>query len=101
MEDIHVNHKYRDEIIVPFLGLTPNFDFSILSDNDKKGILIRTRDGQRARIKRCVTRQIFDLEMDIRRIYEVSAWEYLCKWNEACDGMLTNLCLWHITLEKE
>lgn len=100
MEDIYVNHKYRDEIIIPFLGLTPNFDFSLLSDKEKEGKIVKTRDGVRARITKCSTTTIFSLEMDIRRIYGVSVWEYLCKWNEACEGQLTSLYLWNISLER-
>ena len=101
MEKIYINAKYRPVVIVPHLAIRPNFDFWLLSDNDKKDVVLHTKDGVAAKVVRCESRTIFDLKDEIQELYNVDAWEYLCRWNEACENQLTSLSLWRIELTKE
>lgn len=100
MEKIYINAKYRDIVIVPRLAVRPNYDFWMLPDIEKKGKILYTKDGIAAEVVRCDTYTIFDLEKDIKELYNVSAWEYLCRWNKACEDQLTSLYLWRIQLTK-
>lgn len=100
MDKIFANCKYRDRIIIPLLGLSPNYDFSLLSDKEKQGVKINMKDGIIAKVRQCNTRSIFDLEQDIQELYNVSAWEYLCRWNNACEKQIASIYLWDIYLEK-
>lgn len=101
MEKIYINAKYRSEVIVPHLALSPNYDFWSLPDKDKKGVVLYTKDGIEAKILSCDTYTVFDLEKEIKELYNVTPWEYLCLWDKACEGQLTSLYLWRIQLTKD
>jgi hypothetical protein len=99
MEKTYINARFRSEVIVPSLGISPNFEF--LTATDKRGKILYTKDGVRAKVFSCDTKLAFDLEKEIKELYNISVWEYLCKWNEACEGQLSSLYLHHIQLTKE
>lgn len=101
MEKTYINAKYRPVVIVPHLAVRPNFDFWLLPDKEKKGVVLHTKDGVAAKVTRCESRTIFDLKDEIKELYNVDAWDYLCRWNEACESQLTSLSLWRIELTKE
>ena len=45
MEKIYINCKYRDEIIVPLVCISPNIELFSISDKDKVGIVCLMKDG--------------------------------------------------------
>ena len=55
MEKIYINAKFRPVVIVPHLAIRPNFDFWLLSDKDKKGTILYTKDGVEAKVVSCDT----------------------------------------------
>ena len=99
MEKIYINARFRPVVIVPSLGISPNFEF--FTAKDKRGMILHTKDGVSAKVLSCDTKLAFDLEKEIKELYNVSVWEYLCKWNVACGGQLSSLYLHHIQLTKE
>ena len=101
MEKIYINTKYRSVVIVPHLAIRPNFDFWLLSDKEKEGVTLYTKDGVASKVIKCDSRTIFDLKEEIQELYNVDAWEYLCRWNDACENQLTSLSLWRIELTKD
>ena len=100
MEKMYINCKFRDECIVPLLAVRNNYDLITTPQQKRHGLLIQTNDGVDAKIVSCEVRDIFSLEGDIKRLYNVDAWKYLTMWNKACDGQLNSLTLFHIYLKK-
>ena len=71
MEKIFVNCKYRDEIIVPLVCVSPNFELLSIPDKHKVGILCLMKDGILAKIRGFEMKTIFEFEEDIKRLYKV------------------------------
>lgn len=101
MDKIFINCKYREEIVVPLLAISPNWDYLNTPDPQKVGIKALMKDGVVAKVRWSETKTIFEFEEDIKRLYKVEPYEWLKKWYNACDGMLSNLYLCHIYLNKE
>ena len=100
MDKIFVNCKYRDEIIVPLVCVSPNWEFLSLPDKDRVGILCLMKDGILAEVTWCETKTIFEFEEIIREIYHVEPYEFLKKWYDVSGGMVSNLYLCDIHLKK-
>lgn len=101
MDKIFINCKYREEIIVPLLAISPNWEYFNTPNSHKFGIKALMKDGVVAKVRGSETKTIFEFEEDIKRLYKVEPYEWLKKWYSACDGMLSNLYLCHIYLNKE
>ena len=71
-----INHRFREEIIVPFIGLTQNIDFC-MSKGDK---IIRCADGVEAKVLEWKDVHICELEKDIQELYHIDAWAFLKRW---------------------
>lgn len=90
-----LRHKFKEEIIVPLVALSSNIDF-ILCKGEK---LIKTADGFMCR---CVEKEevhICDIEDDIRRIYNMSAWDFIRRWRKF-DPYMDSMTFLRIKLEK-
>lgn len=97
---IYINCKYRDRIIVPYWAISPNWDWHVMPDNKKRGILCLMKDGILAEVVTCETKTVFELESEIRENYKVEPYEFLKKWYEASGKMVSNLYLCDIHLKK-
>lgn len=100
MDKIFINCKYREEIVVPLVCISPNWDFMCLQDKDKIGLPALMKDGIMAKITFSETKTIFDLEDTIKTLYKVEPYDWLKRWYNACDGQLSNLYVCHIYLTK-
>ena len=100
MEKIFINCKYRDEIIVPLVCVSPNMELFSIPDKDKVGILCLMKDGVLAEVTECETKTVFEFEEIIREIYHVEPYDFLKKWYDASGGMVSNLYLCDIHLKK-
>ena len=98
---IYINCRYRDEIIVPLVCVSPNIELFFISDKDKIGILCNMKDGVLAKIRGFEIKTIFELEESIKRLYKIEPYEWLKKWYNASEGMLSNLYLCHIYLTQD
>lgn len=101
MEKMYINCKFRNECIVPLLAVNPNFELWMTPEPQRRGLSIETNDRVKAKICACEVRDIFSLEEDIKRLYNIDPWKYLSMWNKACEGQLNSLTLFHIHLIKE
>lgn len=101
MDSIYINCRYRDEIVVPLVCISPNWDFMCLTDKDKIGLPALMKDGVVAKITFFEMKTIFEFETLIKELYKVDAYEWLKKWYNACKGQLSNLYICHIHLTKE
>lgn len=71
-----INHRYRDEVIIPFVGIENNVDF-IMSKGNK---MIKCADGVDAKVVEWKDVHICELEKDIQDIYHIDAWSFLKRW---------------------
>lgn len=99
-DKIYINCKYREEIVVPLVCISPNWEFLTSSDKDKIGVLALMKDGILGKVTFSETKTIFELEDTIKALYKVEPYEWLKRWYNACDGQLSNLYLCHIHLTK-
>lgn len=91
-----VRHKYRDEIIVPYIAVQNNIDFML----NKGERYLLTADGIKAKVMGSKEVHVCELEADIKRLYNLSAWDYLCKWYNS-EKSMDSMHLLHIKLRKE
>lgn len=73
--DYYIRHKFKEDIIIPYVGLYPNIDF--LNDNDAYAYY---KDGVRAKIISAKEIHICLLESEIKAIYGLDVWSYIKKW---------------------
>lgn len=71
-----INHRFREELIVPFVGITNNVNF-IMSKGEKT---IMCADGIKARLLDWKDLHICELENDIQDMYGISAWDFVKRW---------------------
>lgn len=71
-----VNHRYREKIIVPIIAITHNVNFIM----DSGDIYVITADEVKCKVTNRCIRNIFELEKDIKSIYDIPAWDFLKKW---------------------
>lgn len=91
-----VRHRFREEMIVPIIGITNNFDF-LLGKNSKKHIL--TADEVKCIVVDYRNDHICDLEADIRRIYGMEAWDFIKRWYNNEPNMVSMEFVW-MKIEK-
>ena len=81
-----VNHKYREVIIIPLIGLTENIDF-LLSKGDK---YLMFSDGTEAKVTEYKEVHICEEEEEIKQLYGCDPWRFIKKWystNKEMDSM--------------
>ena len=101
MNKTYINCKYRDEIIVPLIGISPNvYEWSLISDKDKVGTLCLMKDGILAEVKGCETKTVFEFEEDIKRLYNVEPYEFMKRWYNASEKQMSCITLCHIYLSQ-
>ena len=100
MSEMFINCKFRNECIVPLNAVRPNYELWTTPELYRRGISIETNDGVKAKISSCEVKDIFSLEEDIKRLYNVDPWKYITMWNKALEGQLNSLTLFHIYLTK-
>lgn len=71
-----INHRFKECVIVPFVGLTNNIDF-VMSKGEKE---IVCADGVAAKVLEWKEVHICELEKDIQEIYGISPWQFVCRW---------------------
>ena len=90
-----INHRFKDVVIVPFVGLTQNIDFC-MSKGDK---IIRCADGVEAKVLEWKDAHICELEKDIQDLYHIDAWSFLKRW-WATEKRMDSMTFIKMKLEK-
>lgn len=75
----HINHKYRDKVIVPYVAITDNCEFVL--DNTQKRLIFA--EGIKGIVSELEEKNILDIQSEIECLYGLSAWDFLCKWYSA------------------
>ena len=88
-------HRFREEIIVPATAVSNNIDF--IAYNGKK--VCTFADGKKGEVTEWGEKSIFALEQDIKRLYNMEAYQFLAKWASA-DKYMTSFYLFHIKLKE-
>lgn len=91
----NINHRFKEEVIIPFVGLNDNVQF--LCDKGEKQIICT--DGTLCKLKQCEEKKIFDLESDVQRIYGIDTWSFLKRWHSVAPKM-DSLSFFKMKLEK-
>lgn len=93
--ETRVNHKYREEMIVPFIGIADNISF-MLSKGERYVI---TSDNVRCKVMECKEEHICELEGKINEIYGVDCWTFIRRWYQTKKNM-DSLHFVHLKLKK-
>lgn len=91
-----INHRFRDEIIVPITAISNNISF--LMDKNKR--YVELADGSKCEIISFFMKNICDLEEKILSLYRIPAWDFLKKWVSIYPTM-TSIEFVVIKLKKE
>lgn len=74
----HIAHRFKDEIIIPFVALTKNIDFCLSKDEEK---ICRTADNVLCEAVYWEERHMCELADDVKRIYGITnMWDFIMKW---------------------
>ena len=74
-----VQHTFNSEIIIPICAMRNNVDFIV---SKAKEPLILTSDNVKCKAAFYTIANIVDLEADVKRIYKMSAWDFIKRWYE-------------------
>lgn len=91
----HINHRYKDEVIVPFVGLSDNCTF-IMSKGEKQ---ITCADGVEAKVVEWKDCHICTLEEDIKRLYGIDTWSFVRRWYQT-EKRMDSMTFIKMKLEK-
>ncbi len=72
----HINHKYRDVVIVPYVAISDNITF-LLNKGEKKVI---TADGFLCKVTKLKEYHICELEDKVRELYNIDCWSFIKRW---------------------
>lgn len=92
-----VNHRYRDEMIVPIVAIHKSIDFITSPLKDKN---IITTDGVKCRIAKIYTENLCALEEKVLSLYRISAWDFLKRWHSVYPDNLYSLEFVVMKLDK-
>ncbi len=90
-----INHRFKEEVVVPFVGITSNIDF-VMSKGDKT---IGCADGIQAKVVEWKDCHICTLEDDIKRIYGIDAWAFVKRWYQT-EKRMDSMTFIKMKLEK-
>lgn len=97
MNEYHINHRYRDVIIIPYVGIDKSLTFML----DKSEKYILTADGARAKVVSWEEKHICELEDEIQRLYNMDCWNYIKRWFKATKGSMDSMHFLILKLKKE
>lgn len=76
MATYQLKHRYRENIIVPYVGIGNNCQFFM--DNEDKYVI--TADGVKCIVESCEYTHIFELEEKIKNDYKMDILSFLKRW---------------------
>lgn len=94
MKKYHLNHRYRDFLIVPYIGITNNIDF--LQDDER---IVITNDKVEAEVVSCKIKNFFSVLDLIEKHYKMQPFDWLQTWYNV-NKTLQSLDVLLITLKK-
>lgn len=83
MATYQLKHRYREQVIVPYVGISNNGYFFV--DEDDKYVF--TADNVRCLVVDCQYRHIFELEKEIKEQYNMDILSFLKRWYDTDNNM--------------
>ena len=93
--EVRVDHKYKDEMIVPYCAIDNNIAFLLC----KGARYLDTKDGVKAKVLSAEERNICDIEADVQRLYGKDAWSFIKIWHKY-NPNTSSLFFVHLKLQK-
>lgn len=93
----NVLHKFKETMILPYYAVTNNVSL-VMSKGDH---YVTTADGIHCKIVSWEEKHICELEDEIQRLYNIDAWNYLCKWHKATKGCMDSMHFLILKLKKD
>ena len=90
-----VNHRFREEMILPYVGITPNIAF-VMACGER---WVTTSDGVHCKVIEFEEKHICELEDKIRSIYGIEPYQFIKRWYAACKFM-DSMTFIYIKLKK-
>lgn len=90
-----LKHRYRPEVIVPYVAISNNSIFFI--DKDKKEVI--TADGVRCEVESVEYKHVFELEETIQKDYGIDVLSFLKRWY-AMDKQMQSMEMIVLKLKK-
>lgn len=72
----HINHRYKDEVCIPYVAITNNIAF--LTSKGNKQVI--TADGVTCNVIECKEIHICELEKKINELYHIDCWAFIKRW---------------------
>lgn len=76
MATYQLKHRYREEVVVPYVAIVNNCQFFM----DKEDKYVVTADGVRCIVDSCEYKHIFELEERIKNDYKMDILSFLKRW---------------------
>ena len=83
MATYQLKHRYREEVVVPYVAIGDNCQF-ILDEGDR---YVYTADGMRCLVEKCEYKHIFELEGKIKEDYKLDLLSFLKRWYDMDSNM--------------
>lgn len=83
MATYQLKHRYRESVIVPYVGVYPNGVFFV----DKEDIYVITADNIRCKVVDVDYKHVLELEDEIREQYKMDILSFLKRWYDADKNM--------------
>ena len=80
-------HSYKPKVIVPYVAIVHNIGF--LNSKEEREII--TSDGIKCKAINIKEKHICELEQEIKEIYNMDCWQWLCRWHKAYPYMQSML----------
>ena len=97
MKEYHVNHKYKDTMIVPYASIVKSLTFML----DKGDKCIITADGIHCKVVSWEEKHILDLEDKVRELYGIDLLRYRKSWHKATQGCMDSMHFLIIKMKKD
>lgn len=94
--EAYVNHRFREEMILPYVGISPNIAF-LMACGER---YVTTSDGIHCKVVECVEKHICELEDKIRSIYGIEPYDFIKRWYTTCKAM-DSMTFVHVKLKKD
>lgn len=91
-----VNHRFREEMILPYVGISPNIAF-LMACGER---YVTTSDGIHCKVVECVEKHICELEDKISTLYGIEPYDFIKRWYKTCKAM-DSMTFVNIKLKKD
>lgn len=93
----HIAHRFKEEVIIPFVALTNNIDFCTTKNEEKTCLMA---DNVMCKVVSWEEKHICKLVGDVKRIYGIqNMWDFIVRWY-GLDNHMDSMYFLHIKLKK-